>query len=75
MYTPLLPMAISGVDAGDKSNEVAQSVSGNVLITYTYDRYHVLCNLQQQTALEDCELHSRRLIAESDIQAGQASAN
>jgi len=33
-YIPLLPTAISGVDIGDKSNVVAQSVSGNVLITY-----------------------------------------
>jgi len=32
-YIPLLPMAMSGVDAADKSNVVAQSVNGNVLST------------------------------------------
>jgi len=33
-HVPLLPMAISGVDKGDRSNVVAQSVNGSVLITY-----------------------------------------
>ena len=34
MIVPLLPTAMSGVDVGDRSNDVAQSVNGNVLITY-----------------------------------------
>jgi len=40
-YVPLLPIAISGVEAGDKSIVVAQSVNGNVLVTYRqYNRHN-----------------------------------
>ena len=34
-------MAMSGVDAADKSNVVAQSVNGNVLSTYMQGRWHI----------------------------------
>jgi len=56
-YIPLLPTAISGVDIGDKSNVVAQSVSGNVLITYRWHseweemKYYILQTVHYRRSL------------------------